>query len=102
MARSFYCQHCGAKVSRSATRCSQCGRLFGAVLCPRCGFSGEESLFARGCPSCGYLDDNPAAAPLPEFRKRREGKSLPRFSTLFYLVGIGLLVPLILFLVSLL
>jgi transposase len=24
------------------------------VLCPSCGFAGEEGLFAQGCPVCGY------------------------------------------------
>lgn len=50
----FFCEHCGAEVPRNAARCGVCGRHFSSVLCPKCGFSGAESLFAQGCPSCGY------------------------------------------------
>ncbi|MFA6507973.1 MAG: zinc ribbon domain-containing protein [Treponemataceae bacterium] len=50
----FFCEHCGAEVSRNAHRCSACGRHFSSILCPKCGFSGSEALFSAGCPSCGY------------------------------------------------
>ena len=50
----FFCESCGAEVPRNAKTCPQCGRYFASVLCPSCGFSGEESLFKGGCPVCGY------------------------------------------------
>jgi predicted RNA-binding Zn-ribbon protein involved in translation (DUF1610 family) len=53
MAR-FFCDNCGAEVKRNSGRCPRCGRYFDKVLCPQCGFAGEESLFKSGCPACGY------------------------------------------------
>jgi uncharacterized membrane protein YvbJ len=50
----FYCDNCGMEVAQDAVSCPACGRKFSSVLCPKCGFSGEESLFDSGCPSCGY------------------------------------------------
>lgn len=50
----FFCDHCGAEVPRNARRCPSCNRIFSSVLCPKCGFSGAERLFAAGCPVCGY------------------------------------------------
>jgi len=41
-------------VPRNASNCPKCGRYFASVLCPSCGFSGEEALFKGGCPVCGY------------------------------------------------
>ena len=50
----FYCDNCGAEVGQNDPECPKCGRKFASVLCPACGFSGEESLFDNGCPECGY------------------------------------------------
>ena len=50
----FFCESCGAEVPRDAKSCPGCGRFFSSVLCPSCGFAGEESLFRGGCPNCGY------------------------------------------------
>jgi predicted amidophosphoribosyltransferase len=50
----FYCENCGAEVPLLAKSCPQCGRSFTSVRCPSCGFTGEESLFRRGCPICGF------------------------------------------------
>jgi uncharacterized membrane protein YvbJ len=50
----FYCDSCGAEVSRDALACPKCGRKFASIRCPACGFSGEEGLFNDGCPKCGY------------------------------------------------
>ncbi|MDR1788042.1 MAG: hypothetical protein LBR16_06300 [Treponema sp.] len=33
------------------------------MRCPACGFAGEDALFRRGCPSCGYSAPPPARAP---------------------------------------
>ncbi|MDC7224016.1 MAG: hypothetical protein PQJ60_09770 [Spirochaetales bacterium] len=99
MSRSFYCNHCGKKVSRDALKCPSCGRYFGAVLCPRCGYSGEEKEFEAGCPSCGYLGNGQMAFPekkAPE--KRRPLLDLP---PLFFALGILLLSGLLVFLIKL-
>jgi Zn finger protein HypA/HybF involved in hydrogenase expression len=50
----FYCDNCGAEVSRDETFCPKCGRKFASIRCPACGFFGEENLFYDGCPQCGY------------------------------------------------
>jgi len=50
----FFCESCGEEVPRNAKNCPKCGRFFASVLCPGCGFSGEEILFRDGCPVCGY------------------------------------------------
>ena len=50
----FFCENCGAEVPRDAKTCPGCGRYFSSVLCPSCGFAGEEALFRNGCPVCGY------------------------------------------------
>jgi hypothetical protein len=57
----FFCEHCGAEVERSAKQCSSCGKFFSSILCPSCGFSGEEFLFDRGCPVCGYSSSGKGA-----------------------------------------
>ncbi|MDR0688920.1 MAG: zinc ribbon domain-containing protein [Spirochaetaceae bacterium] len=50
----FFCEHCGAEVSRETKHCPRCGRYFASVRCPACGFVGEEGIFKGGCPVCGY------------------------------------------------
>ena len=50
----FFCESCGTEVPRNAKNCPNCGKLFASILCPSCGFAGEEALFKGGCPVCGY------------------------------------------------
>jgi ssDNA-binding Zn-finger/Zn-ribbon topoisomerase 1 len=50
----FFCDNCGAEVLMSAKSCPQCGRFFASVRCPKCGFTGKDEDFVRGCPACGY------------------------------------------------
>ena len=50
----FFCDNCSAEVPVNAKNCPGCGRFFSSVRCPACGFSGEEALFLKGCPKCGY------------------------------------------------
>jgi uncharacterized membrane protein YvbJ len=50
----FFCDNCGAEVPMSAKSCPQCGRFFASVRCPKCGFTGKDEDFVRGCPVCGY------------------------------------------------
>jgi len=69
----FYCDTCGAEVSRSASRCPDCGRIFTSVRCPRCGHSGELSEFTRGCPVCGHREPAaPKAAKAARAAAKRE------------------------------
>jgi uncharacterized membrane protein YvbJ len=75
MGARFFCENCGAEVRRDSKTCPRCGRSFASVLCPACGFKGEERLFAAGCPVCGYT----AAAPKPNVTRRQSepGKGRP-------------------------
>jgi predicted RNA-binding Zn-ribbon protein involved in translation (DUF1610 family) len=53
----FFCENCGSEVPLNAKLCPKCGRSFSSVRCPACGFVGEEGLFGKGCPACGYRVD---------------------------------------------
>jgi predicted RNA-binding Zn-ribbon protein involved in translation (DUF1610 family) len=66
----FFCDNCGAEVSRNEKACPRCGRFFASVRCPACGFSGEERLFSGGCPVCGY-----SAAPAADGTRIVEKKT---------------------------
>ncbi|GHV77481.1 hypothetical protein AGMMS49942_23020 [Spirochaetia bacterium] len=66
MGARFICEHCGTSVKRDSKSCPQCGRHFANILCPACGFKGEERLFSAGCPSCGYTSKHEKAPP-PRF-----------------------------------
>jgi predicted RNA-binding Zn-ribbon protein involved in translation (DUF1610 family) len=88
----FYCENCGAEVSRDAKHCPHCGESFASVRCSACGFTGGEVLFRSGCPVCGYsppaerVDPAFPAAPLP----REDGAgSLPVW--VYVVTGIALL-----------
>jgi predicted RNA-binding Zn-ribbon protein involved in translation (DUF1610 family) len=50
----FFCDNCGIEVDREALSCPRCGKSFGSVRCPACGFSGSLDYFKDCCPSCGY------------------------------------------------
>jgi len=71
----FFCESCGAEVSRNARNCPECGSRFESVRCPACDFIGEEAAFKGGCPVCGYSSKQgtaPAPVNFPE-RKRLAG-----------------------------
>jgi ssDNA-binding Zn-finger/Zn-ribbon topoisomerase 1 len=73
--------------------------VFTAVRCPECGFEGRASEFARGCPSCGYMEQKkvtPAAARPPVKDRKRT------FSATFYRVAGIVLLVLVVALVALL
>lgn len=59
----FFCENCGVEVDRNTGRCPSCGRVFSSVRCPQCGLTGEEALFKKGCPSCGYCANSKNTAP---------------------------------------
>ena len=50
----FFCEFCDTEVPVNARFCPKCGRFFASVCCPRCGKIGDHTLFANGCPDCGY------------------------------------------------
>jgi len=94
----FFCEHCGAEVPRAAKRCASCGRLFASVKCPKCGFVGEERLFATGCPSCGYSAPSTARPANGSGSHGNERPSVPVGSLpfLIYIFAIGALVLVVL------
>lgn len=57
MSQKFFCDNCSTLVDKNAMRCPHCGRYFKSVKCPKCGFAGSPDLFADGCPSCGYAQE---------------------------------------------
>jgi predicted amidophosphoribosyltransferase len=63
MAARFFCENCGGEVKRNSKACPHCGRPFANILCPACGFAGEERLFSAGCPVCGYTAGSPDPKP---------------------------------------
>jgi predicted RNA-binding Zn-ribbon protein involved in translation (DUF1610 family) len=87
----FFCENCGAEVSRNAKSCPSCGKSFASVRCSACGFTGEESLFQKGCPLCGY---SPSAGPERDkgpqipFPREDPAGSLPLW--VYFLTGIAL------------
>jgi len=96
MAARFFCDNCGTEVKRNSNRCPKCRRFFVFVRCPQCGFTGEESNFAGGCPACGYCTNEqkkitPAGPPV-----RRTGK-LPLWVYVIALLALAL-VALVLYL----
>ncbi len=54
----FYCESCGAEVPQNARVCTNCGKFFSSVRCPKCGKTGKTEEFIHGCPKCGYAVSN--------------------------------------------
>lgn len=50
----FFCESCGSEVPRNSRTCPECGKFFASVRCPKCGKTGTNDDFIKGCPSCGY------------------------------------------------
>lgn len=82
----FFCEFCGAEVKRNDKVCHKCGKFFAAVRCPSCGLTGGASIFAKGCPSCGYAvlpntrstKSSAAKKRLKRARKTYAGKRKPQ------------------------
>lgn len=95
----FFCEHCGTEVPINSRSCLNCGRYFENIRCPACGFTGNEQLFANGCPVCSYSSPTGDMQEYEEKRKKNENRistgSLPvwvylvtilaLFSVLFFL-----------------
>ena len=95
----FFCESCGAEVSRSAKNCPGCGRSFASVRCPACDFTGNEELFTGGCPVCGYSSGSNEVPDLPQIKpKKYAAGPLPLwvyvvtvFAVLFVIVALVLI-----------
>jgi hypothetical protein len=73
----FFCENCGTEVPENARVCRNCGRFFSSVRCPKCGASGQASLFDKGCPVCGYAVNNTGTV---SYTAGFEGKTKRRLS----------------------
>ena len=50
----FFCESCGSEVGKNDKVCTNCGKFFTSVRCPKCGNTGHSDEFVHGCPECGY------------------------------------------------
>ena len=102
MKARFFCDHCGCEVPPRTSVCPKCGRFFTSVQCPNCGFEGQAGLFARGCPSCGYLV-SPSRRAFAQAGRRKQGWTvLPSLSRRTFRLLASLLVLLIILFITLL
>jgi uncharacterized membrane protein YvbJ len=97
MKARYFCENCGAEVRPGASSCPSCGRVFTAVRCPECGFEGRASEFAKGCPSCGFMEQKKLEL-LPA--RPVEKRSQRTFSARFYKVAGIVLLALVVILVA--
>jgi ssDNA-binding Zn-finger/Zn-ribbon topoisomerase 1 len=86
--KGFVCQNCGKNVPANTDKCPYCGRFFKGVRCPKCFFVGAAADFEEGCPSCGYLGNEPAEA----FLAKKDVKKLPAW---FYIAALTFLIAVI-------
>lgn len=75
----FYCESCGAEVKQNAKVCTNCGKFFSSVRCPKCGRTGKTEEFTNGCPDCGYAVNNYHGNPLYSVNKNKEKNKLFSF-----------------------
>ena len=74
----FFCENCGAEVSRNAKVCRHCGRFFSSVRCPQCGKTGTPEEFSKGCPACGYTVESSAKNEKRLLKKEKKAPFLKR------------------------
>lgn len=71
----FYCESCGAEVKQNAKVCTNCGKFFSSVRCPKCGRTGKTDEFSHGCPDCGYAVNNYHGNPLYPVNNNKKQKN---------------------------
>jgi ssDNA-binding Zn-finger/Zn-ribbon topoisomerase 1 len=103
MKARYYCENCGAEVRAGASSCPRCGRVFSAVRCPKCGYTGKAADFRTGCPLCGYLqptEQTPEQTPVAPRAAKPLRRSFP--SARFAKMAIAALLVLVAALLALL
>jgi len=98
MSARFFCDNCGTEVKRNAVRCTKCGRYFAFVRCPQCGFTGEEGLFSKGCPVCGYCTTEQNNVPPVQPPPMTAAGKLPLWVYIVVVLGLAV-VALVLYLI---
>lgn len=71
----FFCESCGKEVKQNAKVCSYCGKFFSSVRCPKCGKTGSNSEFEKGCPRCGYAVNNNFGSNIKNASSLSNGKN---------------------------
>ncbi|MDR2865374.1 MAG: zinc ribbon domain-containing protein [Spirochaetaceae bacterium] len=83
----FFCDQCGTEVGVDVKACPYCGASFASIRCPRCSFTGEESLFINGCPKCGSAASSPKKKS-----KKKPPEEKPETPTWLYALVVAFLV----------
>lgn len=86
----FFCMSCGKEVDAESDACPSCGKLFRAVRCPKCSFTGEGELFIDGCPNCSYGGKPVETLPVKEKGSSKSDSWFDRLSRKMLLL---LLIP---------
>ncbi|MHB9291894.1 hypothetical protein Holit_00981 [Hollandina sp. SP2] len=96
----FFCDNCGIEVAREAKSCPRCGKSFGSVRCPVCGFSGSLDHFKDCCPACGYsvpyegaLEKKAPVLRVLSSTKEQVTESLPMW--VYLVTGLALIVTVV-------
>ena len=100
----FFCDNCGYEVGSDVKACPYCGRFFSSVRCPSCDYSGTDRMFQNGCPMCGYSvpsELRPFKEPKAK-KQRRTSEPLPSWVLIAAFIGLGLIVLLLTFLITML
>ena len=90
---TFYCENCGAKVSKNSSVCPHCAVQFKAVKCPVCSYSDAPEVFVKGCPKCGYSGTQTTHYSSLQKKKRKKQRVVK--ARAFWTLGVLLLLCLI-------
>lgn len=71
----FFCEFCGSQVRAADRICPHCGSFFSQVRCPACGFQGENKLFLKGCPVCGFGTATSQGTAVEQGARKGTGKT---------------------------
>jgi len=83
----FFCEFCGSQVRAADRICPHCGSFFSQVRCPACGFQGQNKLFIKGCPVCGFATaTNQSKAPEQTSRKPERVAALQKKEPQGYII----------------
>ncbi|NLM01216.1 MAG: zinc ribbon domain-containing protein [Treponema sp.] len=96
----FFCENCKSEVKSNARFCNKCGKFFVSVRCPKCGKSGPQNIFVKGCPQCGYATTQRKTQKEHSFVFPKTEVSNDGLPYWIYVIVIGVLIGLIWFLLN--